>query len=99
MRRRIDRRSFLGRVTGVAVLGAVGGAAPASVLPPHRGLCSDTDKGPNADPANAWIADRDSGPGDPIQRAESNISDADVGRYSDHMTRSIGFCGHKRRER
>ena len=93
--RKLHRRSFLLTVSGAILAGG----ATASVLPPHRGLCSDTDKGASADPANAWIADRDSGPGDPIQRAEPNISDADVGRYSDHMTRSIGFCGHKRRER
>lgn len=94
--RKIHRRSFLSSVTGAAMLA---GAASASVLPPARGVCSDTDKGPNADPANGWIADRDGEPGDPIQRAEPNISDADVGRYSDHVTQSIGFCGHKRRER
>jgi hypothetical protein len=95
--RKIHRRSFLFSVTGAAML--AGTRAGASVLPPRRGLCSDTDKGPNADPANGWIADRDSEPGDPIQRAEPNLTDADVGRYSDHVTRSIGFCGYKRRVR
>ncbi|HYJ52484.1 MAG TPA: hypothetical protein VEW04_04870 [Allosphingosinicella sp.] len=95
--RRIDRRSFLVRVTGAVALGAGAGAASASVLPPRRGLCSDTDKGPNADPANAWVADRDSEPGDPTVRPEPNLSDADRGPNSDHGLSSIGFCGYKRR--
>jgi hypothetical protein len=96
--RRIHRRSFLFSVTGAAAALA-GPGAGASVLPPRRGPCSDIDKGPGADPANAWVAARDSEPGDAIVRAEPNISDADAGPNSDHQRISIGFCGHKRRVR
>jgi hypothetical protein len=95
--RNIHRRSFLFSVTGAAML--AGSRGQANVLPPRRGPCSDTDKGPNADPANSWMADRDSEPGDPIVRLEPNMSDADRGPNSDHGRVSIGFCGYKRRVR
>lgn len=96
--RRLHRRSFLVSVTGAMLAGSA--PLQASVLPPRRGLCSDTDKGPNADPANSWVADRDTGePGDPIVRPEPNYSDADRGPYSDHGRATIGFCGYKRRIR
>jgi hypothetical protein len=96
--RKIHRRSFLFSVTGAAAALA-GARSGASVVPPRRGPCSDTDKGPGADPAHAWVADRDTEPGDPIVRAEPNISDADAGPNSDHQRISIGFCGYKRRVR
>lgn len=102
--RKIHRRSFLLSVAGAAALGGGyvgGGRAAASVLPPHRGLCSDTDKGANADRAYAWIADRDREPStDPIRRAEPEaLSDRDAGPNADPPAPRIGFCGYKRRER
>jgi hypothetical protein len=99
--RQINRRSFLGRVAGASALGAsamlAGKPAKASRVPPRRGLCSDTDKGPNADPMNAWVADRDREPGDPIMRPEPNYTDSDAGPNSDPGAPRIGFCGYKAR--
>ena len=101
MSRPILRRSFLARVAGGAVLLVAAVPARPSVRPPRRGLCSDEDAGPSADPANAWYGDRDAGPGsDPLGPPPNHLTDADVGRYSDHMpVRSIGACPDKKRRR
>lgn len=102
MTRRIIRRSFLGRVIGGgAALFAAGGARSSS-RPPRRGLCSDADRGPRADPPDAWYGDRDAGPNaDPLGPAPDNLTDGDVGPNSDHRPRMrIGRCPVKpRRER
>ena len=101
MSRRILRRSFLARVAGgIALLAAAAPARP-SVRPPRRGLCSDEDSGPRADPANARYGDRDSGPGsDPLGPRPDNLTDGDVGRYSDHrQIPNIGACPAKKRRR
>ena len=98
MARRYIRRSFLGLVIGGGALLAAGGAG-ASSRPPRRGLCSDADSGPGADPAWAWYGDRDAGPdADPLGRAPDNLTDGDVGPNSDHRPRyRIGRCPAKPR--
>ena len=101
MSRRILRRSFLARVAGGAILLVAAAPAGPSVRPPRRGLCSDEDAGPSADPTNAWYGDRDAGPGsDPLGPPPDHLTDGDVGRHSDHMpVRSIGTCSDKKRRR
>ena len=86
-------------MAGGAVLAGVGMAAPASIHPPRRGLCSDTDKGAQADPRHAWYGDRDQGSeADPLQVSGPPLIDSDSGPNSDvGAVRSIGFCGYKRR--
>lgn len=92
MARTFERRSFLARVAGAGALLAVGTGAAGSVRPPRRGLCSDRDSGPGADPPRAWYGDRDSGAGsDPLGPAPDPLTDGDSGRSSDH--RQIYFRG------
>ena len=99
MDRKLVRRSFLGRVIGGGALLAAGLPVAASVRPPRRGLCSDTDAGPGSDPRHAWYGDRDSGPdSDPLRHSAPYLNDTDAGPNADPPTvPSIGTCGKKRR--
>ena len=99
MNRRLVRRSFLRQVAGGAALLAAGAPAAASIRPPRRGLCSDTDSGPGSDPRQAWYGDRDSGPeADPLRHSARYLNDTDAGPNADPPSvRSIGRCGEKRR--
>ena len=99
MNRKLVRRSFLGRVLGAAALLAAGAGAAASVRPPRRGTCSDTDTGPSADPPNRWYGDRDSGAGsDPLGPVPRFLTDRDAGPNADRIAvRNIGRCGKKAR--
>lgn len=94
--RKLSRRSFLGRVAG----GAVAGAGALVVLSgPAEALQSDSDSGPNSDPANSprnrrVCTDRDQGPNsDPSNRGRgSGYNDSDSGPNSDPAN-----CGRARR--
>ena len=101
MARKYVRRSFLVRVIGGGMAVLAAGAAGASSRPPRRGLCSDGDSGPGADPPNGWYGDRDAGPNaDPLGRPPDLLTDRDVGPNSDHRPRyRIGRCPAKPRRR
>ena len=96
--RKLSRRSFLGRVAGGAIAGGgalvvLGGTAQAFQV-------TDSDNGPNSDPAGNAPArrractDADSGPNsDPANRGRGNgVTDSDSGPNSDPPR-----CGRRRR--
>ena len=70
--RKLSRRSFLGRVAGGAI---AGGAALTILTGPARAQgCSDSDSGPNGDPAGRG-------------RRCGGCTDSDTGRYADGVGR------------
>lgn len=85
--RRVGRRSAL-TVLGASVVGAIGLTAAAAASPKQAQAQTDSDTGPNADPAGrgrTGRTDSDSGPN--ADRAGHgrgrSCSDSDSGRYAD----------------
>ena len=89
--RRLNRRSFLGRVVGAAALGG-----PALLVLPGRAEAlqvTDNDRGPNADPVGRGrgLTDGDIGASsDPPGGGRRGCTDRDAGENSDPAGRGRG---------